>query len=110
METVVDTIQIDASNSNFKNPKWTPAIQRWVENEVFFNGLSRRERNPSNNATGECAILLFVKEKLPFGGYSQKDEWISSQASRVLANLTPDRDGDMITTCVYRHTFVANSL
>lgn len=33
--TVRDTIQIDASNIRFKNPKWTPAIQKWVENEVW---------------------------------------------------------------------------
>jgi hypothetical protein len=39
-ETVVDTsvrdtIQIDASNIRFLNPKWVPAIQNWVEKEVW---------------------------------------------------------------------------
>ena len=36
--TVRDTIQIDASNVRFRNPKWTPAIQGLVEKEVW-NGL-----------------------------------------------------------------------
>ena len=33
--TVRDTIQIDASNIRFMNPKWAPAIQEWVEKEVW---------------------------------------------------------------------------
>lgn len=33
--TVRDTIQIDASNIHFRNSRWTPAIQKWVENEVW---------------------------------------------------------------------------
>jgi hypothetical protein len=33
--TVRDTIQIDASNVRFLNPKWAPAIQERVENEVW---------------------------------------------------------------------------
>ena len=39
IDTVVrDTIQIDAPNVRFLNPKWTPTIQAWVEKEVW-NGL-----------------------------------------------------------------------
>ena len=33
--TVRDTIQIDASNIHFRNPKWAPGIQELVENEVW---------------------------------------------------------------------------
>jgi len=33
--TVRDTIQIDASNIRFMNPKWAPTIQEWVEKEVW---------------------------------------------------------------------------
>ena len=33
--SVRDTIQIDASQIRFLNPKWTPAIQKWVEKEVW---------------------------------------------------------------------------
>jgi len=39
METILDTtvgntIQIDAPNVRFMNPKWAPAIQEWVEQKV----------------------------------------------------------------------------
>ena len=33
--TVRDTIQIDASNIRFKNPKWAPALQEWVEKKIW---------------------------------------------------------------------------
>jgi len=33
--TVRDTIQIDASNIRFMNPKWAPAIQEQVEKKVW---------------------------------------------------------------------------
>ena len=33
--TVRDTIQIDASNIRFMNPKWAPAIQKWVEEKIW---------------------------------------------------------------------------
>lgn len=33
--TVRDAIQIDASNIRFTNPEWAPAIQEWVEKEVW---------------------------------------------------------------------------
>lgn len=33
--SVRDTIQIDASDVRFLNPKWVPFIQSWVEKEVW---------------------------------------------------------------------------
>ena len=35
-ETIIDTtIQIDASNIRFMNPKWALYVQEWVEKEVW---------------------------------------------------------------------------
>lgn len=47
------------------------------------------------------AFFLFVKEKLPFGNDSQKDEWISAQATLMMKNFTPDYKGrDAIESCI----------
>jgi hypothetical protein len=45
-------------------------------------------------------FLLFVKGELPFGTDPQKDEWICTQATRVMEKFTPDSGGDIIKTCV----------
>ena len=45
-------------------------------------------------------FLLFVKENLPLGVDPWKDEWITTQATRMMETFTPQRDGNIIRTCL----------